>query len=63
MTVREFSKMVMDTDLAIRDRGTGKYINDRSERSECLDKEICGVYARRTGYRRDEKVQIVVMVR
>lgn len=60
MTVREFEGMLMDTDLAIRDRNSGKYINDRSEYH---DKEICGVYARRHGYRRDDKLQIVVMVR
>lgn len=63
MTVREFEGMLMDTDLGIRDRNSGKYIHDRRERNEYLDKEICGVYARRHGYRRDEKVQIVVMVR
>ena len=60
MKVRDFERMLMDTKLAVRDRTTGKYINDRSEYH---DKEICGVYARRTGYRRDEKVQIVEMVR
>ena len=60
MTVREFEMMLMDTDLAVRDRTTGKYINDRSEYH---DKEICGVYARRHGYRRDDRLQIVVMVR
>ena len=60
MKVRDFEMMLMDTTLAVRDRNTGKYIK---ERSEYHDREICGVYARRHGYRRDEKVQIVVMVR
>lgn len=60
MSVREFAEMLMDTDLAVRDRKTGKYIKDRNN---YLDKEVCGVYARRHGFRRDEKVQIVVLVR
>lgn len=63
MTVRQFVSLVMDTEVLVRDRNTGKYINERTMEKEYLDKEVCGVYARRHGLRKDERVQLVVMAR
>lgn len=41
MEVQEFLNMTMDTRVAIRDRATGKYLQEGYE-----DMEVCGVYAK-----------------
>ncbi len=41
MKVQEFINMTMDTRVAIRDRATGKYLQEGYE-----DMEVCGVYAK-----------------